>query len=110
MVPNQIEREISINAPVERVWEVITRADHVGTWFADAGAVIDLRPGGALELRWADYGRILGTVEKVEPPYVFAYRWSRPADTLPQPGNSTLVEFTLSVEGEGTRLRVVESG
>jgi uncharacterized protein YndB with AHSA1/START domain len=51
MVPDQIERETVINAPVERVWELITEAEHLGRWFGDAGAEIDLRPGGAMILR-----------------------------------------------------------
>jgi uncharacterized protein YndB with AHSA1/START domain len=31
-------------------------------------------------------------------------------DTEPAPGSSTLVEFTLTAEDDGTLLRVVESG
>ena len=46
MVPEQIEREVLIAAPIERVWAVVTQPEHVGTWFGDAGAEIDLRPGG----------------------------------------------------------------
>ena len=110
MVPEQIEREIVIAAPVERVWEVITQPEHVGSWFGDAGAEIDLRPGGAMVFRWSQYGAFRGVVETVEPPRLFAYRWARPADAEPRAGNSTRVEFTLTPEGGGTRLRVVESG
>lgn len=40
----------------------------------------------------------------------FAYRWASEADAEPVPGHSTLVEFTLDREGDGTRLRVIESG
>ena len=54
MIPDRIERETVINAPVERVWELITEAEHLGRWFGDAGAEIDLRPGGALVLRWSE--------------------------------------------------------
>ena len=39
-----------------------------------------------------------------------AFRWARPVGSEPRKGNSTLVEFSLSDEGEFTRLRVVESG
>src|SRR5947209_6923018 len=49
-------------------------------------------------------------VEAVEPPTRFAFRWHHPAGEEPAAGNSTLVEFTLVGEGQGTRLRVVESG
>ena len=109
MVPDRIEREILIDAPLEVVWAVVTEPAHVGSWFGDSAA-IDLRPGGEAMLTWEKYGSFRARVEKVEPPHVFAFRWSRPADTEPRPGNSTLVEFSLSGEGETTRLRVVESG
>ena len=108
-----IEREITIAAPVERVWELITRPEHVGTWFGDAGAEIDLRPGGAITLRWEEYGTIHGRVERIEPMALFSYRWAPfkdPGGTEPTAGNSTLIEFMLSESDEGTRLRVVESG
>jgi uncharacterized protein YndB with AHSA1/START domain len=110
MVPERIEREVVIAAPVERVWATITQAEHVGRWFGDAGAEIDLRPGGAIIIRWKDYGTGYGIVERVEPPRVFAWRGALIGHTEVRADNSTLVEFTLSPEGGGTRLRVVESG
>ena len=113
MVPDHIERETVIDAPVERVWELITQAEHLGRWFGDAGAEIDLRPGGAMALRWTEHGTTRGRVVAVEPHTRFSYRWAPfkdPSGDEPGEGNSTLVEFTLQPEGDGTRLRVVESG
>ncbi|HEX6049339.1 MAG TPA: SRPBCC family protein [Gemmatimonadaceae bacterium] len=110
MVPDRIEREISIDAPVERVWDVITQGEHVGKWFGDVTAEIDLRPGGRFTCTWAEHGTVFGIVERVERPRVFAYRWARPLGAEVQSGNSTLVEFTLVPDGTGTRLTVVESG
>ena len=113
MVPDRIERETVISAPVERVWELITDAEHLGRWFADAGAEIDLRPGGAMVLRWTDHGTSRGRVVEVEPRTRFSYRWAPfkdPGGDEPVEGNSTLVEFTLHPERDATRLRVVESG
>ena len=110
MVPEQIEREVVIAAPIERVWAVITQPEHVGSWFGDAGAEIDLRPGGAIIIRWADYGTGYGIVERVEPPHVCAWRGALLGHTEVRPDNSTVVEFTLAAEGGHTRLRVVESG
>ena len=109
----QIERETVIAAPVERVWEVLTEAKHVGRWFSDAGAEIDLRPGGAIVLRWAEMGVGRARVVDVDPPRRFTYRWAAIREHWgeePDDRNSTLVEFTLTPEGDGTRLRVVESG
>ena len=113
MVPDQIQRETVINAPVERVWALITEAEHLGRWFGDAGAEIDLRPGGAMVLRWADHGISRGRVVTVEPPHRFSYRWAPfkdPGGDEPVEGNSTLVEFTLEPKDDGTLLRVVETG
>src|SRR5918997_1974081 len=113
MVPDRIERDTVIDAPVERVWALITQPEHVGRWFGDAGAEIDLRPGGAMVIRWAEHGTNHARVVAVEPHTLFSYRWAPftdPGGDEPVDGNSTLVEFTLQAEADGTRLQVVESG
>ena len=108
----QIERDTLIAAPAERVWALLTEAEHLGRWFADSGAEIDLRPGGALTMQWSEYGTAHCRVVDVEPHTRFSYRWvPYPSEGAePTEGNSTLVEFTLEPEAGGTRLRVVESG
>ena len=113
MSADQIERETVIAAPVERVWALLTEAEHVGRWFGDAGAEIELRPGGALSLSWEEHGTVRGRVGRRRAAAALQLSLGRPARRVrsePVDGNSTLVEFTLEAEGEGTRLRVVESG
>ena len=113
MAEDRIEREVVIDAPVARVWELVSEAEHLGTWFADAGADIDLRPDGELELRWTEHGTARGTIERVEPERLLAFRWAPfkdPGGAEPVAGNSTLVELSLAPEGGSTRVRVVESG
>ena len=64
-------------------------------------------------MHWAEHGTAKARVETVEPPRRFAYRWTAhhaAPGAEPAEGNSTLVEFTLSPEGDGTRLRVLETG
>lgn len=109
MVPERIEREILIDAPLDLVWTVVTEPEHVRRWFSDS-AEIELRPGGEAILTWDEHGSAYARVEKVERPHFFSFRWARAAGSEPTEGNSTLVEFSLSGEGEATRLRVVESG
>jgi uncharacterized protein YndB with AHSA1/START domain len=112
-VPEQIEREVLIDAAPSAVWAAITEPEHIGQWFPNAGTEVDLRPGGALRFSWHNGDRtdtMHGVVEKLDPPHLFAYRWATPPGTLPNAGNSTMVEFTLMPEGAGTRLKVVESG
>ena len=109
MVPERIEREILIDAPLEVVWAVVTEPEHVSRWFGDS-ADIDLRPGGKAIFTWREHGTVHGRVETVRRPHFFSFRWIRGSETEPREGNSTLVEFSLSPEDGRTRLRVVESG
>jgi uncharacterized protein YndB with AHSA1/START domain len=110
MSEDRIERDTLIDAPLDRVWSLVAQP---GFWVADeaslAGTVA--REGESMVARNAEYGDFPVRVEKVEPPTYLAYRWASafPGEEL-SAGNSTLVEFTLTTEGDKTRLRVVESG
>jgi len=109
VVPQRIEREILIHAPVDVVWAVVTETAHISGWFSDS-IELDLRPSGTAVLHWDMHGTVHGRVERVEPPRFFSFRWVvGPGSELAE-DNSTLVEFSLSPEGESTRLKVVESG
>jgi uncharacterized protein YndB with AHSA1/START domain len=112
-IMDRIEREITVKAPVERVWTVLTEPEHIAQWFGD-GASGKAEPGGELVLGWKEHGDFPVTIERYEPPHAFSFRWvtgmESPSGTRPAPGNSTLVEFTLAAQGDGTVLKVVESG
>ena len=98
-----IEREILISAPIERVWEIVTTPEHMGQWFGDAGAE---RDGDVITMSWQEHGTAELRIVRSEAPSVFAYRWDANVGGI----GDTLVEFTLTPEGDGTRVRVVESG
>jgi uncharacterized protein YndB with AHSA1/START domain len=112
MSADRIEREISISAPIERVWAVLTEPDHVGVWFGGGGpAEVDLRPGGVMVLDHGEHGTYPTVIVTVDAPRSFSYRWaSAYPGVVATEVNSTLVEFTLESIDDGTRLRVVESG
>jgi uncharacterized protein YndB with AHSA1/START domain len=112
MVADRIEQEILIAASVERVWTVLTDADHIGNWFGTGvPAKVDLRPGGGFLVDHGRHGSLVGRIEEVEPPRRLTYRLSQsPSGEEPAGGNATLVEFTLRPDAGGTRLSVVESG
>jgi uncharacterized protein YndB with AHSA1/START domain len=111
VVVNLIEREVLIPAPVDRVWRVLTTAEHIRSWYAFGGAEVELRTGGALRFRWDERGEFHARVEVLEPLSRFGFRLAAHPDAQPRKeGESTLVEFTLSPEGEGTRLTVTETG
>ena len=110
-----IEHEVLIDAPVDVVWRTITQPDQISQWFADR-VELELRSGGAGTFMFEDKATTHATtaplvVETVVAPERFSFRWGHPEGEEPVPGNSVLVEFTLTEEGGShTRLRVVESG
>jgi len=78
-------------------------------WFGES-AEIDLRPGGRARIGWTDFDAMTDCiVEVVDRPTRFSFRWDALKDT-PIDVASTLVEFTLVSEGDGTRLTLLESG
>ncbi|GHB10155.1 MULTISPECIES: SRPBCC domain-containing protein [Streptomyces] len=105
-----IERETLIAAPVDRVWSLVTEP---GFWVADpasASGTVAVE-GESTVAKNPEHGSFPVRVEKVQPQTYVAYRWASafPGEELSE-NNSTLVEFTLTAEGDKTRLRVVESG
>jgi uncharacterized protein YndB with AHSA1/START domain len=107
---DRIERETLIAAPLERVWSLVAQP---GFWVADKASLPGTvaKEGESMVAKNAEYGDFPVRVEKVAPPTYLAYRWASafPGEELRE-DNSTLVEFTLTPEGDQTRLRVVESG
>lgn len=110
-VPDRIEQDIVIEAPVDVVWRVVTEPEHIVRWFSET-ASIALEVGADAELAWPSHGHVAPlVVDVVDPPSTFAFRWSAPEGERAGAGNSTLVTFSLAAEGSGsTRLTVVESG
>jgi uncharacterized protein YndB with AHSA1/START domain len=107
---DRIEREIVIAAPPERVWPLVAEP---GFWATDDENLrgTEAAEGESLVARHSEHGDFPVRMEKVEPPHYLACRWvsAFQGEELRE-DNSTLVEFTLTPEGNGTRLRVVESG
>jgi uncharacterized protein YndB with AHSA1/START domain len=114
MTRDRIEREVTIAAPPQRVWSVITEPEHVAGWFGFEGKPVELDelgPGGRMVVDHGEYGVHPMRIETVDPPRLFAWRWvPYESGVEPTDGNSTLVEFFLSAEGDGTLLRIVETG
>jgi uncharacterized protein YndB with AHSA1/START domain len=106
---DRIEREAHIAAPVARVWQIVTDPDQMAVWFSDS-VEMDPRVGGRMVLRWKEHGDCHAVIERLDPPHLFAFRWAYEMEIEPGEGTSTLVEFILEPEHEGTRLRIVESG
>lgn len=113
---DRIEKRKHLRAPRARVFRALTDVREFGAWF---GAALegDMVPGahvrGKISTKGFEHLTMELWVEAVEPERRFAFRWHPYAidpnvDYSAEP--TTLVEFTLSDEAEGTLLTIVESG
>jgi uncharacterized protein YndB with AHSA1/START domain len=109
----RIEREFSIDASPEVVFEVISSPAHIREWW-QAESTIEPVPGADSEVWWGD--RTAGaqvipiTVVDAEPPRLFSFRWTHPAGEVATVGNSLLVTFELVPSGTSTLVRLTEDG
>jgi uncharacterized protein YndB with AHSA1/START domain len=106
--PDRIERSINVAHPPAKVWEALTTAEGLGTWFGQK-ATVDLRVGGLAHLTFEGGHSADLRIERLEPPHVFGYTWGITGLPADDP-RRTYVEFTLEPVADGTRLTVVESG
>jgi uncharacterized protein YndB with AHSA1/START domain len=126
-VPDRIEKQVTLQAPLSRVWRAITDSRQFGSWF---GVTFDgpFRAGERIVGRIApttadpqvaamqkpyEGRRFEITIDRIEAEQLFSFRW-HPAAVDPNADYAheptTLVEFRLEAAGEATRLTVVESG
>jgi uncharacterized protein YndB with AHSA1/START domain len=106
---DRIERSVLINAPLDRVWDLVTEP---GWWVpTQHPAPVDRTPGAIAIRESEQWGRFPVQVVQVDPKTYAAFRWAstNPGEDLAD-GNTTLVEFHLADGSEGIKVTVVESG
>ena len=104
-----IERELLIDAPPERVFELLTDAELLIEWMAPE-AELDARVGGQIRWTHLEGDSVIGNFVELVPArrVVFTFGWDRPDVAVP-PG-STTVEIDLRPARGGTQLRLVHRG
>lgn len=109
---NEIRSELSLKAPIDKVWRALTTAEGWTGWFSH-GVEGNFEVGESLTLDFGAYGEVKAIVAEREEQKAFAYKW-HPGETDPNDTyldeEMTVVRFTLEPEGEGTKLVMVESG
>ena len=110
-----IEREIHIDAAPDVVFDVVSSPEHIREWWGGAETEVEPRAGATGELVWRDASTAEAhvvpiTVVDAVPPRLFSFRWTHPAGEVAAEGNSLLVTFELVPAGEGTVLRLTETG
>jgi uncharacterized protein YndB with AHSA1/START domain len=109
-----IEREIQVEATPEVVYEVISRPEHLRQWWPDE-AELEPVPGATGVITFGDGSTsdphvVSLTVVEADPPRRFSFRWTHGEDEPATTANSLLVTFDLVPAGDGTLLRLVETG
>src|SRR5215469_3430481 len=95
-IPDRIERTLVLPVPRERVWDAITKPEHLAHWLGMVSD-LDFRVGGAMHFTWEhERSAYPGVIEVIEPLHRFAFRWSSYAIGHPAlglaPTATTLVE------------------
>ncbi|BBH68129.1 activator of HSP90 ATPase [Actinoplanes sp. OR16] len=103
-----IEREIYIEATPDVVFDVVSSPEHIKGWWPD-DADYSLVPGEPGHISFGDKVEQF-TVVDAEPPALFRFRWTHAPGEVAAAGNSLLVTFELKPSGDGTLLRMTETG
>jgi uncharacterized protein YndB with AHSA1/START domain len=104
-----VERQLSIAASPETVWEFLVDPDKAKRWMG-IDATFDVRPGGVYRCEVIPGHIALGEFVELDRPrrLVFTWGWEKSGDEQSPvtPGSST-VEMELTPEGDGTNLHFV---
>ena len=108
-----IEREIHVDASPEVVFEVVSSPEHLKEWWPDEAAFESSAgaEGHIVFQHGPDEMTIVPiTIVATQPPRSFSFRWVYDSGQVAGPSNSLLVTFDLEPVGEGTRVRMTETG
>lgn len=97
-------REVRIAARPEIVFAYFVDPDRMARWLG-AASTMDAHPGGALAIEVLPGANARGAFLEVSPPTRVVFTWGWDGDHPVQPGSS-IVEVTLTPDGDGTLLRL----
>ena len=104
-----VEREISIDASPETVWEFLVDPDKATRWMGQS-ATLEAEPGGLYRVEVIPGHTARGEFVEVDAPRRLVYTWGWEAGEQgesPVPPGSSTVEIELVAEGDATTLRFV---
>jgi uncharacterized protein YndB with AHSA1/START domain len=116
MTTDRIDKQITLNAPISRVWRALTDHREFGEWFRvrlDAPFAVGRSTHGRITHPGYEHLEMDLLVRDMDPERLFSFEWHPYAvdpnhDYSDEP--STRVEFRLETTASGTLLRLTESG
>jgi uncharacterized protein YndB with AHSA1/START domain len=110
--PDDLIREVRIEASPEDVFPYFVDPEKLVSWKAMA-AEADARPGGRFRLDVTGRGDIAwGEYLEIDPPrrVTFTWNWENDSADSQAPPAPSVVEVTLTPEGDSTLLRLIHRG
>lgn len=101
---DSITKEKLFNHPIDKVWNAITKAEEISTWFLQADFKAEVGYNYVFNSTGEECSPIIGQVKSVSP-YTLIYTWIV-KDT---PGTTT-VTWKLETTNDGTKLILEHSG
>ena len=101
---SEVVKKVTIQAPLEKVWEALTDLRAIVAWMDDETAQIDLTVGGKYTVFGGD---TTGKFTRIEAPRHLEYTW-RMSEWC-KSWNDTVVTWSLRKQGAGTRVTLVHS-
>jgi uncharacterized protein YndB with AHSA1/START domain len=96
-----IERQITIAARPETVWEFFVDEEKACRWMGTA-ATLDPQPGGTYRVDVCPGNIARGVFVELDPPRRLVYTWGWEESASPLPPGSTTIEIDLVPDGDGT--------
>ncbi len=115
MAKKIVENSITINAPIDRVWDTLTKPEETKKYMFGCETVSDWKPGSPLLWRANYQGQemvfVKGNIIAIEPPTLLTYTVIDPNADMPDiPDNYLNVYYTLSYLDGVTTLTVSQDG
>ena len=105
-----IERELSIAARPETVWEFLVDPEKAARWMGREVA-LEPHPGGLYRVDVIPGSVALGEFVEVDPPRRLVWTWGwEPGSLGEEAPGSTTIEVELIPDGDGTTLRFIHRG
>jgi len=109
---DELKTSITIEAPIERVWDAITTPDLIKQWFFGVDTESDWTVGSPLVHTGEYQGKPYvdrGEILQIDPPRLLEHsHWSEVSGKPDRPDEYQVVTWSLADRGTGTELTVTE--
>jgi uncharacterized protein YndB with AHSA1/START domain len=104
---------IAINAPVQKVWDILTKPEYVKQWQYGSELLTDWEPGSDIRFKTAWEGKIFeqwGKVLDIQKNKLIKYSLFAPRPGLEdKPENYFIMSYVLTADNGQTKLEIIQN-